>query len=231
MKYMGSKARIAKEILPIMLTCREANQWWVEPFVGGGNMIARVTGNRIGSDANGFVIDALLSIRDYPNDLPSNNKEFSEKNYNDLRTNKFHHHKGYAGFALSYGGKWLGGWCRDAAGKRDYVAEAFRNAQKQSPKLQGVFFFHCGYQDLRIPPQSLIYCDPPYKGTTGYSNKFDHETFWEWCRTKAKEGHTVFISEYSAPEDFECVWEKEIVSSLTSNTGAKSGIEKLFKKI
>ena len=35
MKYMGSKNRIAKYILPIMLKDRKPNQYWVEPFVGG----------------------------------------------------------------------------------------------------------------------------------------------------------------------------------------------------
>jgi len=37
MKYMGSKTRIAKYILPIMLKERKEGQVWVEPFVGGGN--------------------------------------------------------------------------------------------------------------------------------------------------------------------------------------------------
>jgi DNA adenine methylase len=49
MKYMGSKNRIAKYILPIMLAERKPDQWWVEPFVGGGNMIDKVDGNRIGA--------------------------------------------------------------------------------------------------------------------------------------------------------------------------------------
>ena len=37
------------------------------------------------------------------------------------------------------------------------------------------------------------------------------------------------MSEYNAPEDFECVWHKEITSSLTKDTGSKMGIEKLFR--
>ena len=39
MKYMGSKNRIAKYILPIMLESRAEGMTWVEPFVGGANMI------------------------------------------------------------------------------------------------------------------------------------------------------------------------------------------------
>ena len=60
MKYMGSKARIAKHILPIML--KEAEKQgitkWVEPFVGGANSIQRVPKEfkRIGIDNNSFLI-------------------------------------------------------------------------------------------------------------------------------------------------------------------------------
>ena len=41
---MGSKARIAKHILPIMLDEAEKKgiTKWVEPFVGGGGMIDKV---------------------------------------------------------------------------------------------------------------------------------------------------------------------------------------------
>jgi DNA adenine methylase len=229
MKYMGSKNRIAKYILPIILKDRKPGQWYVEPFVGGGNMIDKVDGNRIGSDVDSNVIEALLAIKLYPQLLPKDNTEFTEEDYRNLRDNDLYPFKGYAGFAYSYGAKWMGGWSRNSTGKRDYVKEAYMNAQKQSPKLQGVEFYNCGYQDLEIPPNSIIYCDPPYAGTTSYSNSFNHPAFWEWCREKTKEGHTVFVSEYNAPDDFECVWQMEIVSSLTKNTGAKTGVEKLFR--
>ena len=44
-------------------------------------------------------------------------------------------------------------------------------------------------------------------------------------------GHKVFVSEYSAPDDFECVWEKQTKSSLSANGvsgGSKASTEKLF---
>ena len=73
------------------------------------------------------------------------------------------------------------------------------------------------------------YCDPPYENTASYKavDKFNHQEFWEWCRTKSKEGHTVFISEYNAPSDFECIWEKEI--SKTNPKQKVNKTEKLFK--
>ena len=56
MKYMGSKNRIAKHILPIMLAeaKRLGYTTWVEPFVGGANMIDKVPNSfkRIGIDYN-----------------------------------------------------------------------------------------------------------------------------------------------------------------------------------
>lgn len=228
MKYMGSKNRIAKDIIPIMTENRYDGQYWVEPFVGGANMIDKIDGNRIGADINPYLIDALISIRDHINDIPTNNAEFTEDDYKQLRHSDDYQYKGYAGFAFSYSGKWLGGWCRDGKGKRDYVAEAYKNAVKQSPKLQGIDFIVSDYRYLEIPDNSIIYCDPPYFGTTKYKEGLDYDEFWEWCRDKSKQGHTVYVSEYHAPDDFTKVWEKEIVSSLTKNTGSKKGIEKLF---
>lgn len=205
---------------------------WVEPFVGGANMIDKVQGKRIGADINPYLIDALIAIRDCVIDLPKNNKEFTEEDYKKLRKSDDYKYKGYAGFAFSYGGKWLGGWSRtdkQSIKQRDYVAESYRNALNQSPLLQGVKFVNESYLNLQIPDNSLIYCDPPYKGTTKYKDSFNHKMFWQWCRDMAKKGHIIYVSEYNAPSDFECVWQKEIVSSLTKDTGGKKAVEKLFK--
>ncbi len=233
MKYMGSKNRIAKEILPIILKER-GQRTWVEPFVGGANMIDKVQGKRIGADINPYLIDALIAIRDCVIDLPKNNKEFTEENYKELRKNDNYKYKGYAGFAFSYSGKWLGGWRRDGLNKRDYVNESYKNAINQSPLLQGVRLVNESYLDLQIPENSLIYCDPPYEGTTKYKDSFNHTEFWDWCRQKTKEGHTVFVSEYNAPNDFYCIWGMEIGSSLSANGkvgSRKQSIERLFTPI
>jgi len=212
---MGSKNRIAKEILPIMLKERGQRTWV------GGNTIDKVQGKRIGADINHYLIDALIAIRDCVVDLPKNNKEFTEDDYKALRKSDDYKYKGYAGFALSYSGKWLGGWRRDGKNKRDYVNEAYRNALNQSPLLQGVRLVNESYLDLQVPNNSLIYCDPPYEGTTKYKDEFNHVVFWQWCRDMASKGHIIFVSEYNAP--------KEIVSSLTKDTGSKKAVEKLFR--
>ena len=55
MKYLGSKNRIAKQILPLMIEGR-TNETWVEPFVGGANIIDKVDGKRIGADKNNVIV-------------------------------------------------------------------------------------------------------------------------------------------------------------------------------
>lgn len=227
MKYMGSKSRHAKEMLPIILKGRKPGQFYVEPFVGGANMIDKVDGDRLGADIHEYLIAMWQAVSDgwQPPAV------VTEDDYNNIRKNKEDYPAelvGYVGFSLSYGGKWFGGWRRDSVGKRDYVEESRKGALKQFPRVVGVKFVHSSYDKLVMPTGSLIYCDPPYKGTTKYKDDFDHEKFYDWCRAKRQEGHTIFISEYEMPGDFLCVWSKEVTNSLTKNTGAKKGIEKLF---
>ena len=146
----------------------------------------------------------------------------------------------WAGIGCSYGGKWFGGWVNDYKENRrakngrlpNHQTESRNSLLRQSSHLEEVAFIHCSYKDLEIPERSLIYCDPPYAGTTAYKDKFDHVFFWQWCREMVDFwGHTVFVSEYAAPEDFICV--KEILTNTQlgngSNTGNQIKIEKLFK--
>lgn len=228
MKYMGSKNRHAKELLKIIL--KETPIWatYVEPFVGGGNVIDKVPRKKIGYDSNALTINALLQIRDTPTLLPKNKLEYTEKQYKiDKEKNK----NGYAAFALSYGGKCWGGWCRDGLGKRDYVKEAYNNAQKQTKGLQGCILEVKQYNEIKLKKPCVIYCDPPYFNTTKYKTQFNHYKFWRWALKMANLGHTVLVSEYNAPSFCKELWSKPVNSSLTKNTGSKKAIEKLFKVI
>lgn len=232
MKYMGSKNRIAKEILPIMLKER-GERIWVEPFVGGANIIDKVKGDRIGSDNQQYVIALYKALQN--GYVPP--KEVSSDFFFEVENNKDKYPKelvGYLGTQLTFGCEWWGSFRRDNTGKRKYDIEAYNNITKQQPNLIGINFHCCDYRDLNIPPNSLIYCDPPYKGVRKYvgNEKFNSEIFWEWCRIKANEGHIVYISEYQAPSDFECVWSKTIPSNANNKTGkGLTATEKLFKII
>ena len=233
MKYMGGKNRISKEILPIVLKDRKSNQWYVEPFVGGCNMIDKVTDNRIGSDKNRYVIamwKGLQENRLRPTDIPKELYDRARTEYNNGTNIEFDDFMiGWIGWMGSFNGRFFDGGYSGKASGRNYVDEQIRNTEKQIESIKGVDFYTCSYDELEIPRLSIIYCDIPYKDTKQYvtSKSFDHEKFWEWCRRMTLRGYKVFVSEYQAPDDFVCVWSKEVTNSLNTTKTYKS-IEKLF---
>tara|TARA_R110000772_G_scaffold113717_1_gene218034 strand:+ start:168 stop:896 length:729 start_codon:yes stop_codon:yes gene_type:complete len=238
MKYMGSKNRIAKHLLPIMLENRNGRTW-VEPFVGGANMIDKVDGKRIGADFNEYLIEMWKELQNgwTPPDF------VSEEEWRDVKTkmenNYEKHYIAFVRLGCSFGADWNGGYARNVrkdkpnsellnSTTKSYCGQSKRNIIKQLPNLQSVEFVNSSYQDLEIPPNSLIYCDPPYRGTTKYKDAFNHLEFWEWCRIKAKEGHLVYVSEYNAPKDFECLYSSEINNTLNNTAKTTKATEKLF---
>jgi len=229
MQYTGSKKRVAKEILPIILKDRQLNQWYVEPFVGGGNLIENVSGHCIGADNNKYIIALLKYVQN--NDL--NNIEYiDEEKYMHIKNNKDLYDDyivGFAGFGLSFGARFFGSFARNKK-NTDYFYVTLNNLKKQQEKIKHINFIHSDYKDLHIPDNSIIYCDPPYKGTTKYwKQKFNYEEFYEWCIKKHNEGHKVFISEYEMPENrFKSIWEKEIILTINNLQQPIKKTEKLF---
>ena len=232
---MGSKARIAKQILALILRDRQKDQWYVEPFAGGMNSISETSGKRLAADCNSFLIAMWQELCNgwKPPLITKNEYLFIKNNRQKFDPCLV----GWAGFNCSYSGKWFGGYAGQVVTKggsiRDYQAEAVKNVTKQIPKLKDVIFQCSPYWQLQIPAQSVVYCDPPYANTTAYdgSGHFDHEQFWQWARNLASVGHSVWVSEYTAPQDFRCVWESPVKSSLSANGrhgGSKESVERLF---
>lgn len=247
MKYMLSKNKHAKEMLDVMLKELDANYWvnvqyenWIEPFVGGANFIDKVPkvfSNIIGADINRHLI-AMFNMLHKGWTPPEN---VTEEEYQALKRDSLlllpENHEamiGFVGIGCSYSGKWFGGYARgnDKNGKpRNYAKESHDNLMKQRENLH-VKFIHSDYKALTLPinGRSIIYCDPPYQGTTKYKNGIDYNDFWKWCDMQTERGNKVFVSEYNAPEGWRCIWEKKVNNSLTKETGSKQGIEKLFTK-
>lgn len=222
MKYMGSKNRIAKYILPIMLHGRADGQCFVEPFCGGCNSLDKVQNPRWGNDSNKYLIALLTEMQIQK---PFSPPHIGEEEYKQIQKNKDKYPDwivGYVGFNLSFAAKFFGGYRRDRAGIRNYENESQQNL------LDGVEFTCGDYRNMAIPDGSIVYCDPPYRNTTAYKDKFDHEAFYEWVRELAKR-NTVFVSEYAMPDWAEVVWEKQVSSNLDVNSIGKKEIEKLFK--
>jgi len=235
MKYMGSKNRISKYILPIILKDRN-NKTYIEPFVGGCNVIDKVGYSRIGSDNNKYLIamwKGLQRNKKRPYYISKELYSKARKEYNNNTNNEFDDFLiGWIGWMGSYNGRFFdGGYSGHNVGKthRNYILEQIKNTEKQINKIKDILFIHSDYKELEIPNNSIIYCDIPYKNTKQYSTskKFDYNTFYKWCEKMSSLGHIVYISEYDMPDNFKCVWEKEITNSMnTINTYKPT--EKLF---
>lgn len=232
MVYVGSKARLARFIAPIIQKIIDDNKikTYIEPFVGGANLIDKIfCERRFGYDLHDGLIGIYNAVKS--GWLPPST--ITEQDYINAKMGQTPEPlRSYIGFNGSYVSKYWGGFARgfkaDGITPRDIYNERTRNFIEQIPKLQDIEFRVTDYKTLQ-GDSNLFYCDPPYKGTTEYSVKgFNHAEFWDWVR-ETSHNNIVLVSEFNAPEDFEAVWEKERSSSLDKNTGGKKDIERLFK--
>lgn len=231
--YLGSKNRIAKYISPIIqFYVNQGCDGYLEPFVGGGNMIDKIQcSTKIGSDIDKYVIAVLKGLQDGVEPPEIVSKEL----YDDVKIHKDKYSDflvGYIGYELSFGAKWFGGYVKRDDKKFRGDIYSYKSCMKQAPLLNNINFKCCPYNTYSDIKNFVIYCDPPYRNTTSYKqDDFDYEKFYDWCRTMSK-NNIVLISEYSMPNDFKCIWEKPVTISLDSNK--KSGesknkrVEKLF---
>jgi len=230
-RYTGSKNRIANDILNIVLKDR-IDECYVEPFVGGCNVIDKVAGNRIGNDINEYLIEFYKAVQN--GWLPP--KRITKEEYLHIKQNKDLDKKLtlWAGICCSYGGKWFGGLLNDYQESRrlksgrlpNHQDEAYNGLVKQVDNIKDINFYNLNYWELDIPDNSIIYCDPPYFNTIKYKDDFDTDKFWDWVRIMSDK-HKVYVSEYTAPDDFECIWSKKVHSTL-SKQSKFNVIEKLY---
>ena len=239
MKYMGSKNKFAKDLIPIIQSyITEDTKGYLEPFVGGANVIDKINcNNKIGCDIHTELIELLKYVQNNYNNLPLT---ISEEEYIKVRDNKKDYPKWYVGlvgFCCGFGAKYFGGYARafknDGVTPRDMVNEAIRNLKKQSPKLKDIKFINYNFLELPIDKIKgyVIYCDPPYRNVTKYSTeKFPYELFYDWCRELSK-NNIVLVSEYNMPSDFKCIWEKTSKINIGNlNINKPIRVEKLFIK-
>ena len=97
----------------------------------------------------------------------------------------------------------------------------------QELNIGGVLLSNLSYEQVPIENDSVIYCDPPYlkviKKKRYNNSDFNHNSFYDWARKQ----NNIFISEYTMPDDFEVVYQKEKICSLGLNNNTKT-VEKLF---
>lgn len=233
MKYVGSKNRFSKELVPIIQSYIDDNniENYIEPFVGGANVIDKIKcKNRIGFDNHKELIALLQQAQDDTSVFPST---ISEDEYLRVRNNKSEYpdwYVGLVGFCASFGAKYFGGYARDPKTGRNMPRESIQNILKQAPALKGITFANCDFMEIGNVEGCLIYCDPPYRGTVKYrTGNFQYEKFYDWCRKMSK-SNIVLVSEYDMPDDFVCIWQRQTKTHLNSKRiGTENNrIEKLY---
>ena len=119
--------------------------------------------------------------------------------------------KGFVGHAYTFRGVFFDGYFLHPKSRR---ANNRTDVIETSRELHDVGFFTGPYTQFGDLRGFVIYCDPPYEGTScryydgkGYKNRlaFDNKSFWDWCCKMSRE-NIVFVSEYAAPTGYEKVY-------------------------
>ncbi|WP_299831723.1 DNA adenine methylase [uncultured Metabacillus sp.] len=224
-RYFGGKARIAKPIVEYLKSIREEGQPYIEPFVGGGWVMSLMDGERIACDKHTYLIEMYKAMQN--GWIPPTNLTKEEYEYIKNNRDEKPYLTGFVGFGCSFAGKWFGGFA--SSKDRNYCLNAHNSIMKKMETMKDVKFYDCDYKEIN-PKGLLVYCDPPYQGTTQYGlvGNFDSNEFWDVVREWSKE-NMVVVSEYNAPEDFVEVWSKDVKTDIRNKDNKKEQrIEKLF---
>lgn len=206
MPFLGSKNAIAKKIIDFL----PAGSCFVDLFGGGGAIThcAALSGKYekiIYNEKNRGVCFLFFETCHYhPHFLPFCSRE-DFFNTNDIKKR----------IVFSYAHNYWSYFCSKEKEKEQRLL--YEKESKESPPFvcqkrffyvfndlngKNITFSNESFEDVRLPENSVVYCDPPYKNTTKYyfnKEPFDHEFFWNWARACP---HLVFVSEYEAPPDF-----------------------------
>lgn len=218
MQYFGGKAKIAKELSGVLNSYLIGNDKpFIDAFCGSCNVISKIDSNRIriANDKHKELIAMWQWAQEKGVErLPT---DVSKELYYYIKTSTTSPDwlKGFVGFGCSFAGKWWGGYATSDNKERNYATNAINTIAKKLKGLNNVTFVCGDYFDIVIPPTpSVIYCDIPYKSSTGYSvGTFHHEAFYTWAYSMKALGHIVLVSEYEMNVDEamreNIVWRKE----------------------
>ena len=228
MQYMGGKSRISKQIAEVLNSAIDKDTPFVSLFCGSCAIESKVQATtKILNDKHPYLIAMWQALQNgwMPPDVVTKEEYYRVKANMDENPAL----TGFVGFGCSFGGKWWGGYAKDKRGD-DYCGQAKRGLLKDLVGIQSATFTCLDYHDVEIPDGAVVYCDPPYVNTTGYTvGQFDTNEFWDYMRQLSNRCD-VYISEESAPDDFECIWSKEKVRTLEkSDNVGRVKVEKLFK--
>ena len=236
MRYLGNKTRLSKQLIPILSKHLNKSNTYLEPFSGACGMIQGIDHHvRIANDSDYYIVSLMQSLSVNGGDI-FDDLTIDEKLYNQVKNNQQNYPSelvAFLGYGCSFGGKWFGGYARGGLTSkgepRGYAAESLRNIKLLAPKLKGIVFGNTDYEYLEYGDGNVIYCDIPYRYTAKYKQgEFNYEKFFSLMREVSLTNY-VYISEYSAPNDFVSLWSKEHKIGIHRGFNKhKKSVENLF---
>ena len=242
MRYLGGKSKIAQHLAEAMLKetvgfPEGATTYW-EPFLGGGAVASKM-GHRFDfahySDIQPDLVLMWQALQ--AGWLPPQTVSYDE--YQSLRySDRPSALRGFVGFGGSFGGRFFEGYAKGGynsdGSPRNHIAESARAVLKDLKGMQAkrkTTFAEMDAWDISPKYGDVVYCDPPYAGTKGFSQTLpmDHSKFWTLAESWASSGVSVFVSEYEAPQGWSCIWERSKRSSVrVGSEDRHMTIERLF---
>jgi DNA adenine methylase len=229
MQYFGGKQKIAKYIADF-INATHTHTHYVEPFCGSCNVASKINiENKILNDKHTYLIAMFIALQDgwIPPEI------ITEDEYNHIKANPNENKKlsGFVGFGCSFAGKWFECYARNKEG-RNYCKNAHNSILKKIKLLQDAKFTCCDFINLDFK-NSIIYCDPPYKGTGCYNKQllgdFPYDDFIDWVKIQSK-NNIVLVSEYkhNVPNDARIVLEINSRTDMRGINGQIPTIEVLY---
>ena len=244
MRYLGGKSRTARRIVAAITDharSRGPLTRWVEPFMGGGSVMVAASKLGVFKDVHASDIDPLVvaywtDIRD--GWVPATEVTFEE--YVAVRESTEQYPLSYVAhvaYNCSFAGKRWGGFARAKklnGDPQNFAEESSRRDSGASSALVGAVITTADYAAVlsTVGPSDVVYCDPPYEGTTGYkTGAFDHAEFWDAASAAANRGALVYVSEYAHPVHIhtEVVWSNAQQKAVAGGSGTRPrALENVF---
>lgn len=222
MRYWGGKTRVAKDVCKALEAVTDGHELYWEPFAGGLSIFSAFAfqGPRFATDLNP-ALETLYTAwtggwRPTMDDITEEQWRHYEATQDPLDPMT-----ALVGHGCSFGGKWFKSYARITKrshrpsdfdkGRVSLLSSGVRSLDRKFKAMEqggDVTFGTIDALQVRpedLPPNTLIYCDPPYQDSTmGYGIPCQTPDFWPWFRSMATL-HTLVVSEYEGPSDWPSV--------------------------
>ena len=246
MRYIGGKGKIARQIAQVMLDSTANRARYIEPFIGGGSILAQMAPHFSEVLTGDVHPDLVMMWQQGFSGEWTPPSTISRDEWDALRYSDPSPDRALAGFGGSFGGKWFRGYAKGGeradGTPRDHQAESSRAVARIIEAVAGtnITVRESDYKSWEPRAGDVVYCDPPYAPSTewkavidrayGHSD-FDYADFWSRMDKWSGTGATVFVSEYDAPIHWREVWstEKRVTLKRTTDAGGRQIMtERLF---